>query len=324
MKQFLLSCFLFLWSFFSLGQKEYKVVTYDNGDRYEGYFVNDLKNGEGTYYWKNGNRYVGEWQDGERTGFGVFTWTDGDIYKGYFKAGKRGGYGEYYAANKDIANCPGARIYKGNWNGGEKWGPGRCFNEKGDFIYGSLPGAEGVSDFANDKPIGYYPNKTVWWQQRINYERKLLAGNWKAYYIYGGSRESQYTFYGFEKDKAILIGEKIHFIVNETDVYAKFNYVFENQTIASLSINLERQRFASYGVYDASDFPNASLEVETRRSIKTPIDCLTDFSSSICHGCRWAGGRNYIQIPGESLKESIIHIAFTTKNCNGNIFLIRD
>ena len=36
---------------------DYRVETYSNGDRYEGYFVNGLYNGEGTYIWANGDRY---------------------------------------------------------------------------------------------------------------------------------------------------------------------------------------------------------------------------------------------------------------------------
>ena len=30
-----------------------------NGDKYEGEYLNDKKNGHGTYQWKTGDRYVG-------------------------------------------------------------------------------------------------------------------------------------------------------------------------------------------------------------------------------------------------------------------------
>ena len=34
---------------------------YDDGNRYEGEWVDDLMRGKGTYYYKNGEMYVGDW-----------------------------------------------------------------------------------------------------------------------------------------------------------------------------------------------------------------------------------------------------------------------
>lgn len=62
-----------------------QLVTYDNGDRYEGYFVNDLYNGEGTYTWANGDRYEGEFMNGQITGRGRLTFFgSGQSWEGLF------------------------------------------------------------------------------------------------------------------------------------------------------------------------------------------------------------------------------------------------
>ena len=41
---------------------------YYNGDLYEGDWVNDKQEGQGTYTWKNGSKYVGSWKDDKKNG----------------------------------------------------------------------------------------------------------------------------------------------------------------------------------------------------------------------------------------------------------------
>jgi hypothetical protein len=36
------------------------------GDKYVGDWLNDIKNGEGIYYYAIGDKYYGEWKDGQR------------------------------------------------------------------------------------------------------------------------------------------------------------------------------------------------------------------------------------------------------------------
>lgn len=52
---------------------------YGNGDKHEGEWRDDLKNGKGTSqasvgfaYYRNGDKYEGEWQDGKIVGKGNF------------------------------------------------------------------------------------------------------------------------------------------------------------------------------------------------------------------------------------------------------------
>ena len=57
------------------------------GDRYEGYFVSDLKEGTGAYTWGRGSpsageRYSGGFLADKRHGYGVYEWPKGDRYAG--------------------------------------------------------------------------------------------------------------------------------------------------------------------------------------------------------------------------------------------------
>jgi hypothetical protein len=43
----------------------YNVKTFDNGDKYEGNYINGIRSGQGKYTWSNGIIYEGEFIDGE-------------------------------------------------------------------------------------------------------------------------------------------------------------------------------------------------------------------------------------------------------------------
>ncbi|MFA7550810.1 MAG: hypothetical protein WCZ68_08730, partial [Sedimentibacter sp.] len=58
------------------------VTIYVNGDKYEGEFVNGMKEGLGTYTFENGNKYVGKFKDGKKEGSGVLYYIDGTIEEG--------------------------------------------------------------------------------------------------------------------------------------------------------------------------------------------------------------------------------------------------
>ena len=65
-----------------------------SGETYKGEWLNDLKNGYGTYKFKNGNKYKGIWKNNKKDGqngmkngkkYGqscIFTYKNGDIYEG--------------------------------------------------------------------------------------------------------------------------------------------------------------------------------------------------------------------------------------------------
>ena len=103
----------------SRGFTGYGTATYENGDIYEGDFIDGKRQGTGIYrYAKTGHRYeggwdenvkknigkmlyngIGEyhgyWENGRRHGEGVFTYKNGDVYSGWWKYGQKSGYGSY-------------------------------------------------------------------------------------------------------------------------------------------------------------------------------------------------------------------------------------
>ncbi len=67
------------------------VKTWANGDRYEGEFINDRKDGQGLYVWGaesawSGDRYRGEFKADQREGQGTYEFANGDRYQGRWKA----------------------------------------------------------------------------------------------------------------------------------------------------------------------------------------------------------------------------------------------
>lgn len=87
------------------------------GDFHEGSYIQNLRQGPGTYYWKDGRQFVGTYNQDERHGPGVFTYPNGDVYDGNFEHGQRSGFGTFTFHNK---TCQ----YAGEWKLGLYSGPG--------------------------------------------------------------------------------------------------------------------------------------------------------------------------------------------------------
>jgi hypothetical protein len=83
---------------FKQGRKHGKgVKTWPNGDRYEGEFVADGKDGYGVYEWGKGpwegERYDGSFAGDRRQGYGIYWWPSGDVYAGPWEADQPTGPG---------------------------------------------------------------------------------------------------------------------------------------------------------------------------------------------------------------------------------------
>ena len=70
--------------------------TFDNGDTFDGEFVNNKLIGPwGTYIGNNGGKYVGYWINNRKHGWGEVTYNNGHKYEGEFVDGKRNGWGVF-------------------------------------------------------------------------------------------------------------------------------------------------------------------------------------------------------------------------------------
>ena len=121
------------------------VYSYCNGDIYEGDFFEDVKDGYGIYYYKNGERYEGEFMDDKKSGRGIYYYLEGEKYVGEFKNGFAEGRGIYY--------YPDGEKYIGDYKEDKRNGYGIYFYANGDKYIGEFK--DGKKD---GKGILYYKN----------------------------------------------------------------------------------------------------------------------------------------------------------------------
>jgi len=109
----------------------------EDGDLFEGTWVNGVRQGRGKYTflnkYKDGSAYYeGDYVDNQKQGKGVFVYPDGGVYEGDFVAGLYEGYGTYTyppSGPKDV--------YVGEWKAGKKEGKGRYLFASGALITGT-------------------------------------------------------------------------------------------------------------------------------------------------------------------------------------------
>eukprot|EP00092_Neocalanus_flemingeri_P012921 GFUD01013920.1.p2 GENE.GFUD01013920.1~~GFUD01013920.1.p2 ORF type:complete len:203 (+),score=71.69 GFUD01013920.1:103-711(+) len=108
----------------------YGVMKWQNGDRYEGDWVEGLRQGKGKYISKStGGKYEGEYTSDLKQGKGKYTFSNGDWYDGQWKEGLRHGHGTYVWKDKN-------EKFEGAWVGGVKEGTGHFTYASGDVFTG--------------------------------------------------------------------------------------------------------------------------------------------------------------------------------------------
>jgi hypothetical protein len=75
-----------------------------DGNIYEGGWQKGKRHGQGKYTWAQGSSYVGEWIDDKRHGKGVFKWSNGNRFEGEFRDNKRFN-GKYYTSTGRVYKC---------------------------------------------------------------------------------------------------------------------------------------------------------------------------------------------------------------------------
>jgi hypothetical protein len=205
------------------GKKEgFGIYINSTGDKYIGFFKNDLFNGKGCLINSNGNYFEGNFLNGKINGKGKLKLLkENYIYEGEFKEDKANGFGKenynnikYYEGNfingkkegEGIFKWNDGSIYKGNFLNGNingkgffEWKDGRKYN--GEFLNGKIEGKGEFNWPNNHKYIGSYKNckkngfGIYYWNNNIFYE-----GNWVNNFQHGEGIFSN----GFRRIKGIF------------------------------------------------------------------------------------------------------------------------
>ena len=91
-------------------------VTWENGGKYNGDWVDGKANGRGVMNYGNGDRYEGSWRDGHRYGRGLHHFFDGGVYDGEWRNAAPDGLGKMTLKN--------GSHYEGMWKDGKWHGAG--------------------------------------------------------------------------------------------------------------------------------------------------------------------------------------------------------
>ena len=147
-------------------------MKYNNGNIYNGYWNNDLKEGEGIMKYNNGNIYNGYFKNDLKEGEGLFC-LNKDDYE-IIKEINIFNLNEIFKLNnlKDL-------FYKGNYKNDKKEGEGILYIKKNN-EFGNNIIYEG--NFKNDKKEGfgtiYFKNKNIfksyWKENKINEEKESI------------------------------------------------------------------------------------------------------------------------------------------------------
>lgn len=113
------------------------IVTYPNGDHYEGTLKGQLRDGEGVYTTLRGDVYMGEYHLGKKHGKGTYTMKDGTRYEGDFKDGKPNGKGMYVWANGDVYT---GEFENDEFHGHGSWSSASGEHYEGEFVHGKRHG----------------------------------------------------------------------------------------------------------------------------------------------------------------------------------------
>ncbi|KAG9348052.1 hypothetical protein JZ751_004072, partial [Albula glossodonta] len=107
------------------------VQEWPDGSRYEGEFMNGLKQGEGMFTWGNGELYEGSFFKDYRHGNGTYIWPDGSRFIGKFYRNRKEGYG--------IQHFPDGTTFQdvGLWY--RQWLLRLCTGAPGAFTLRALP-----------------------------------------------------------------------------------------------------------------------------------------------------------------------------------------
>jgi hypothetical protein len=157
---------------------------YHNGDKYEGFWKNNKKHGMGTMYYKDGNLYVGQWRNSEKEGTGTLYYRNGEKYYGNFKLGKKHGKGflispegnkyiGYFADNKKDGK--GIIYFKKNKTAREEWKEGVLISS---VLIASLAENQDVNDLLSAKELDFSFENYI--EDQVNFHQSAVNNKFKS------------------------------------------------------------------------------------------------------------------------------------------------
>ena len=153
-------------------------------NRYNGFFLDGKRSGEGEIIYRDGSRYKGSWKKDKRDGKGTLLFADGSVYDGNWLEGMRSGdgtlidpYGNVFTGRffknrkngKGVLKKASGEIYTGTWTEDRLEGYGICEYQNGDKyegefkngnkhgagIFTSSNGDVYIGEFKDDKKNGF-------------------------------------------------------------------------------------------------------------------------------------------------------------------------
>ena len=124
--------------------------------KYEGSWINEMRNGFGKLYHNGSIIYDGHWENNLMSGFGFYIFNNNDVFEGTFhlRSPKKGRLTYDYNPILDEYNNPYGLIYEnGEWN--DEWkldGYGERVWKKRE---GNTQQSKYIGEFKNDKKDGY-------------------------------------------------------------------------------------------------------------------------------------------------------------------------
>ncbi|MBP9741468.1 MAG: hypothetical protein KBD28_12345, partial [Chitinophagaceae bacterium] len=117
------------------------VQTWAENERYEGYWINDLRQGQGKMLFPSGSEYNGNWNQDKIHGSGKMKYQNGEVYTGNFTNATINGYGKFEFINGDV--------YEGYWKMAVMDGKGKMMFSNGDIYEGDFKNSmlEGVGTY---------------------------------------------------------------------------------------------------------------------------------------------------------------------------------
>ena len=124
------------------------VLTFANGDVYEGDFKNHKRDGDGHQSYANGGDYRGQWRRGMRDGVGDYALRDVEKYSGEWARDLRHGNGTWAGTRPEDREVS----YAGDWADDKRSGPAKSADADGATFEGDYVAdvrSRGVLDLAN-------------------------------------------------------------------------------------------------------------------------------------------------------------------------------